>query len=163
MNRISEGNLSNGKILAGTILKGVVILTLAGSAIAKIAGVPQMVDGLAHAGIPHGAIVPIAVLELSCLALYLIPRTAVLGALLLTGYFGGAIVTHIIGRENFLPPLIIGLWIWGGIYFRIAELSDLLPLRRNPSRSSFNVGKIGNSAPLMNEQAFNAGNTREER
>src|SRR5262245_8281781 len=97
-------------------------------------GVPQMVDGLTHAGVPRGAIVPIAVLELSCLGLYLFPRSAVLGALLLTGYFGGATVTHIIGRENFIPPLIVGLWIWGGVYFRVSELRDLLPLRKSPAK-----------------------------
>ena len=133
------------------ILRGIVTLTLVASAIAKIAGVPQMVDGLTHAGIPHSAIVPIAILELSCLTLYLFPRTAVLGALLLTGFFGGATVTHIIGKENFIPPLVVGLWIWGGIYLRIADVRDLLPLRKNPS------------APLVDEQAFDAGYTREER
>src|SRR5262245_42511293 len=125
MNRISQTNLSNPRKWAGTILTGLVTVILIASAVAKIGGVPQMVDGLTHAGIPRGAIVPIAVLELSCLALYLFPRSAVLGALLLTGYFGGATVTHIIGRENFIPPLIVGLWIWVGIYFRVAELRNL--------------------------------------
>ena len=89
-----------------------------------------MVDGLTHAGIPQAAILPIAVLELLCLLLYWIPRTTLLGTLLLTGYFGGATVTHIIGGENILPPLIVGLIIWAGAYFRIPELQDLLPLRK---------------------------------
>jgi hypothetical protein len=96
----------------------------------KIAHVPpQMVDGLARAGIPQNAVVPIAVLELFCLALYLIPQTMVLGAVLLTGYFGGAIVVHIIGGQSVLPLLMIGLWVWGGIYFRVPALQALLPLR----------------------------------
>src|SRR5215475_8302896 len=112
-------------------------------------------DGLMHAGIPRGAILPIAVLELSSLALYLFPRSAVLGALLLTGYFGGATVTHIIGRENFIPPLIVGLWIWGGVYFRVAELRDLLPLRKSPAKPAY--------APLMVERAVNADYTRKEK
>ncbi len=93
-----------------------------------------MVYGLTRAGIPRAAVLPIAVLELSCLALYLIPRTTTLGTLLLTGYFGGATVTHIIGSESFVPPLIVGLVVWGGAYFRIAELQDLLPLRRRQER-----------------------------
>src|SRR5262249_59286527 len=111
--------LKRGKMGAFFFLQQPPPATLLGSAIAKIVGVPQMVDGLTHAGVPRGAILPIAVLELSCLALYLFPRSAVLGALLLTGYFGGATVTHVIGRENLIPPLIVGLWIWGGVYFRV--------------------------------------------
>jgi hypothetical protein len=121
---------SKRETLAGRVLTGIVTLILLGSGAAKIAGVPKMVDGLTHAGIPQAAIVPIAILELSCLALYLIPRTAALGTLLLTGYFGGATVTHIIGAENFVPPLIVGLVVWGGAYFRIAEFQNLLPLRK---------------------------------
>ena len=105
-----------------------------------------MVDGLTHAGIPQTAIVPIAILELSCLALYLIPRTAALGTLLLTGYFGGATVTHITGAENFVPPLIVGLIVWGGAYFRIPEFQKLLPLRRAPATLDAYRGAPGQHA-----------------
>ena len=128
MNMNSNNSTSKVKLWAGRIFTGLVTLALVGSAIAKIAGAPAMVDGLTHAGIPRGAIVPIAVLELSCLALYLIPRTKILGMLLLTGYFGGATVTHIIGHENFFPPLMIGLWVWAGAYLQIPALRRLLPL-----------------------------------
>ena len=120
---------ANTERWAGAVLTGIVTLALVGSAIAKIAGVPKMVDGLIHAGIPAAAVVPIAVLELSCLAFYLIPRTAILGTLLLTGYFGGATLTHLIAGESLLPPLAVGLLIWGGAYFRVAELRDLIPWR----------------------------------
>jgi hypothetical protein len=96
----------------------------------QIAHVPKMFDGLIRAGIPEAAIVPIAVLELSCLALFLVPRTTVLGAFLLTGYFGGATLTHIIGGESIVPPLVIGLAIWAGAWFRVPELRGLIPLKR---------------------------------
>jgi hypothetical protein len=151
MNRILESGLAKKQMWAGTILTGIVAVILLASAIAKIAGVPQMVDGLTHAGIPRGAIVPIAVLELLCLTLYLLPRSAILGALLLTGYFGGATVTHIIGRENFIPPLVIGLWVWGGVYFRVAELRNFLPLRKSPAKPSF-TAEIGGHSPLTVER-----------
>lgn len=98
-----------------------------------------MVNGLIRAGIPHAAILPIAALELSCLALYLIPRTAALGTLLLTGFLGGATVTHIIGGENFVPPLMIGLVIWGGAWFRIPEFRNFIPLRKG--RERFDTGE----------------------
>lgn len=75
---------------------------------------------------------PITLLELSCLALFLIPRTAGLGTLLLTGYFGGATVTHIIGSENFIPPLVVGLLIWVGAYFRMPEFQEFLPVEESP-------------------------------
>lgn len=126
----SHGDVSKREIWAGRILAGLVTLMLVGSAGAKLTGAPKMVAGLTHAGIPAAAIVPIAMLELACLFLFLIPRTAMLGTLLLTGYFGGAILTHIIGGESIAPPLAVGLLIWAGAYFRIRELQDLIPLRK---------------------------------
>src|SRR5499427_5305407 len=121
---------NNLKLWASRLQAGVITAALLATASMKIAHVPpQMVDGLARAGIPENAVVPIAVLELICLAFYLIPQTMVLGAVLLTGYFGGAIVVHIIGGESVLPLIMIGLWVWGGIYFRVPALQALLPLR----------------------------------
>jgi hypothetical protein len=114
----------------GTIFSGLAALALTGSAIAKIAHAPKMFDALIRAGIPDAAILPIALLELSCLALFLIPRTTVLGAFLLSGYFGGATLTHIIGGESIVPPLVIGLVIWAGAWLRVLELQSLLPVRK---------------------------------
>src|SRR6516165_4945698 len=116
------------KLWVGRIQAGLITLALLATASMKIAHVPKMVDGLAMVGIPENSVVPIAVLELVCLAFYLIPRTAVLGAVLLTGYFGGAMVVHIIGKESILPLIIMGLWVWGGIYFRVPTLQTLLPV-----------------------------------
>jgi DoxX-like protein len=111
------------------MLTGLVTLILVGSAVAKIVGSPPMVDALVHAGIRRGAIVPIAALELTCLALYLNSRSKILGAVLLTGYFGGATVTHLIGGENLLPPLFVGLLIWAGAYLDVPEIGSFLPWR----------------------------------
>ena len=90
--------------IAGILVSGFVAFALVGSAIAKMAHVPKMFDGLIRAGIPEAAILPIALLELSCLTLFLIARTTVLGAILLTGYFGGATLTHIIAAVAKRPP-----------------------------------------------------------
>ena len=121
---------SKRQVWAGRILTGMVTLALVGSAIAKLDHLPRLVDGLTRAGIPQAAMLPIAALELTCLTVYLISRTKVLGALLLTGYFGGAVVTHIIGGGSVLPPIMVGFWVWGGAYFRVPELQSLLPLRK---------------------------------
>jgi hypothetical protein len=141
------------KLWMSRILTGLITLALVATASMKIAHIPpQMVDGLARAGIPETAVVPIAVLELICLALYLIPQTMVLGAVLLTGYFGGAIVVHIIGGESVLPLIMIGLWVWGGIYFRVPALQALLPLRREYALDrSADVVKV--SGAILSERA----------
>jgi hypothetical protein len=135
MSTSSKREFSTTRLWAGRILTGIITFILLGSAIAKLAGAPQMVEGLKRAGIPGGAILPIALLELTCLAVYLMPGTTVLGMLLLTGYFGGATVTHVIGRESFFPPLLIGLGIWAGAYLRVPELGLVLPLRRLKAQS----------------------------
>jgi hypothetical protein len=125
------------KVWVSRMFTGIITLALVATAAMKIGHVPpRMVDGLTHAGIPENAVVPIALLELSCLVLYLIPRTMVLGAVLLTGYFGGAIVVHIIGKESVFPLILLGLWVWGGIYFRVPAIQSLLPLRREQAMGS---------------------------
>ena len=121
----------------GWILSGFATAALAGSAIAKIGHAPKMVGGLIHAGFPAAAIVPIAILELACLALFLTPRTTALGAFLLTGYFGGATVTHIVGGENFVLPLIVGLLIWISAWLRAPELRAVFPWKRSPEKLTY--------------------------
>jgi hypothetical protein len=119
------------KLWVGRVFSGMITVALVATAAMKISHVPRaMVDGLTSVGIPERAIVPIALLELACLALYLVPRTTVLGAVLLTGYFGGAIVVHIIGNQSVFPLIAIGLLIWGGTYFRVPALQSVLPMRK---------------------------------
>jgi hypothetical protein len=114
------------KIAAARILTAAASVILAGSAIAKLVGAHRMVAGLTQAGVPISAIVPLGILELICLALYLFPRTLPLGVLLLTGYFGGATATHLIGGQQLWQPLLIGLVIWGGAWFRSEALKGFL-------------------------------------
>jgi hypothetical protein len=112
------------------ILTALITLAIAATATMKIAGKPKlMLATLTQAGIPESAVIPISLVELTCLALYLIPQTTVLGAVLLTGYLGGAIVVHIITHQSAFPPFLLGMMAWGGIYFHIPALQSLLPLR----------------------------------
>jgi hypothetical protein len=87
-------------------------------------------------GIPQGAIVPIGVVELACLAIYLIPRTTVLGTLLLTGYLGGATLANIIGRTDFIHALVVGLFVWSAAWLRVAELRAVVPIRKTHATSA---------------------------
>jgi hypothetical protein len=74
---------------------------------------------------------PIGVVELSCVVLYFVPATRVLGAILLTGYLGGAIATHVRGGEAiFVVPLLIGVMLWGGLFLRDTRLRQLLPMTK---------------------------------
>jgi hypothetical protein len=130
---ISEdtANRFRSRLWTGRVVGAFVTLAFLGSAASKLAHLATVVGGLTRAGIPEGAIVPIALLELSCLALYLFRKTSVLGTFLLTGYIGGAIVTHIIGRQSLLPPLIVGLLMFTSAYLRHRELWDLVPFQRS--------------------------------
>lgn len=99
------------------------------SASMKLMGQPQALQMMGSLGWSPSQLVPLAVLELSCLALYLIPRISVLGAVILTGYLGGAIATHVrIGQPVYLH-VVIGLLIWGGLYLREPRLRALIPAR----------------------------------
>jgi hypothetical protein len=126
MTSIDEARRFRAYVWVGRAIGVFVTVAFVGSAVSKLAHIPKVVEELTRAGIPGSAIVPIAILELSCLALYLFPRTAILGTFLLTGYIGGAIVTHIIGLQSFLPPLIVGLLMFASAYLRHPELRSLI-------------------------------------
>lgn len=127
MTLTAEARHFRAHVWTGRGIGALVTLALLGSAVSKLAHIPKVVEELTRAGIPESAIVPIAILELSCLALYLFPRTSILGTFLLTGYMGGAIVTHIIGRQSFLGPLVVGLSMFASAYLRRPELRGLIP------------------------------------
>lgn len=101
------------------------------SATWKLTRNPGYVAEFARIGWPDSALTGLALLQLGCLALYLIPPTAVLGAVLLTGYLGGAIASYVRISEPYpvLVPLSTSLIAWAGIYLRDQRLRALLPLR----------------------------------
>lgn len=115
---------------AAIVLHGLVILAFVPSAMMKLMQVPMAAEGMSKMGIRPEFIVPIGMVELLCVAIYLIPLTAVLGAFLLTGYLGGATLAIIIHGTDFLHALVVGLIVWAGVWLRVPELRYLLPLRR---------------------------------
>lgn len=112
------------------VMSAIPVLMLFMSAGMKISKVPMVTDGFAKMGFPAGVIMPIGIVELLCTVLYIIPQTAVLGAILLTGYLGGAIVTHVRAEEAFIGPLAFGVLVWGGLFLRDARIRNLIPLRK---------------------------------
>jgi hypothetical protein len=121
----SKGMLRTGQIISGLIVA--FLLVMASFGVLK----PEMSrQGMRDMGYPESVGTPIGVVFIACVVLYAIPRTCVLGAILLTGYFGGAIATHVrLGQPTFVVALSIAVLAWLGIYLRDARLRALLPLR----------------------------------
>jgi hypothetical protein len=94
----------------------------------KLMHPPSLDEGFKHLGWPVTAALGLGVVELLSVVCYLIPRTAVLGAVLLTGYLGGAIATHARLGEPFVAPIILGVVVWAGLWLRDPRLRALLPL-----------------------------------
>lgn len=87
-------------------------------------------SGMVELGYPASAAMPILATEIICGILYAIPQTAVLGAILLTGYLGGATASHVRASQPYFFPIIFGVLVWLGLYLRDARLRSLMPLRR---------------------------------
>jgi uncharacterized membrane protein YphA (DoxX/SURF4 family) len=96
----------------------------------KFSNSPQLVEGFEHLGWPMKLAVALGVLELAVTLLYSIPLTSVLGAILLTGYLGGAIATHVRLGEPIYAQAGIGVLVWLGLFLRDARIRQLIPLRR---------------------------------
>jgi hypothetical protein len=114
----------------GWALTGLAAAMFVMSATMKFTGGPQVLQMFDHLGWQPSALVPLGILELSCVLLYLLPRVSVLGAIVLTGYLGGAIATHVRIGEPVVMHVFIGLFIWGGLYLREPRLRQLIPLRK---------------------------------
>lgn len=119
----------------GWLLSGLFAAFMIGASVApKLLRLPVAEQTLAELGWPHGYAIMIGLIELTCTLLYLVPRTAVLGAVLMMSVLGGAIATQIrAGMPLFSHELFgiyLGLFMWGGLWLRRPDLRALLPLRR---------------------------------
>lgn len=120
--------------ITGWILSGLVVLFLLMDVAMKFALPQVVIDTTVGLGWPAASARPLGVMLLACTLLYVYPRTAVLGAILLTGYLGGAVATHIrIGSPVFTHILFgvyVGVLAWGGLWFRDRRLQQLIPFRQ---------------------------------
>lgn len=116
---------------AGRALSAIPVVALVLSAAMTLARPPPVVAAFTgRYGYPAGVLAPLAAVELACVVLYVIPRTAVLGALLMTAFFGGAVATHVRAREAFVLPILMAALAWAGLYLRDARLHGFLRPRR---------------------------------
>lgn len=132
MNQSEAKPISTGQtvmIWIGRVISVLVAIAFGMSAMMKLKGGPEYAEGAEHLGLPDSMVLPLAILEITCLVLYLIPWTAVLGAILLTGYMGGAICSHWRVGDPFVVQIAIGVLIWLGLYMREKRLWTVLPFR----------------------------------
>jgi DoxX-like family len=122
--------VSKKRLWAGRVISALPVLVLLLSAVMKFAKPAAVVEGFTHLGWPERYALGLGIVEIGCAVVYLIPRTAVLGAILLTGYLGGATATHVrIGDPMFISPAILGVLVWGGLFLRDDRLRALIPFR----------------------------------
>jgi len=119
--------------IAGIVSTSVAALFLAFDTILKVLALAPAVEGTTSLGYQADSVLWIGGIEMVCLVLYLVPRTAVLGALLMTGYLGGAVATHVRIASPLLThtffPVYVALILWAGLYLREPRLRALVPFR----------------------------------
>ena len=125
--------ISEKRLWAGRIIGALPVLFLLFDSVIKLLKIDPVVQSFALLGYPDHLARPIGILELVCVAVYVFPRTSALGAILLTGYLGGAIATHWrVGDPlptHVLFPVYVGALVWSGLFLRDSRLVPLLVLR----------------------------------
>ncbi|MHB8753441.1 MAG: DoxX family protein [Candidatus Acidiferrales bacterium] len=130
---IPSAPVSKSMLWCGRIVSALVVLFLLFDGVTKVMKVPAVMQAAARLGFPANLLQTVGIILLACTAVYVIPRTSTLGAILLTGYLGGATVTNVRANDpvfETLFPVIFGVLVWGGLYLREERLRALIPLRR---------------------------------
>jgi hypothetical protein len=122
--------LNQRAILVGRILSLLIVFQFCFSAFMKFSHNPKMFEVMAHLGIPNSLVLTIGVLEIVSTLFYAIPATSVLGAILLTGYLGGAICSHLSVGDDIYLQSILGIVIWLALFLRDKRLRNLIPFRK---------------------------------
>jgi len=147
---------SKGMLWTGRILTWLCGLFLLMDGVMKLVQPAAVIEATTKLGYAASLILPLGVVLLVCTVLYLVPRTAVLGAILLTGYLGGAVNTHVrVGNPLFshvLFPVYLGVMLWGGLHLRDGRLRALLPLREPgpaPTKAMLWTGIVLSALPVL--------------
>ena len=126
----ASSSVSKAALWTGRVMSILPILLVLFGSVMKLMRTPAVVEGFVRAGLPEKLIIPVGIIELVCVIVYVIPRTAILGAILMTGLLGGATLTELrIGDPTYPMPVFLGMLAWGGLYLRDVRLRELIPLR----------------------------------
>lgn len=125
-----SSSTSKTSVWPGRIISALVVIFLLFDSTIKVLKLAAAVEGTVQVGYPVTVVQPIGIVLLACVLLYVIPRTSILGDILLTGYLGGATATMVrMSNPWFLFPVVVGVLAWLGISLRDERLRTLLPLR----------------------------------
>ena len=126
-----QNTVSKGACIGGWIMGGLPAALLIFSAIIKLHPPKEMADQMVRSGMSLDLAFKLGIVEMACAIIYLIPRTSVLGAILATGYMGGATYANVqMGGPGFLATVLIGVLFWGGLFLRDRRIRAMIPLRR---------------------------------
>jgi hypothetical protein len=134
MEAVIQAGIGRSSRWTGRVVSAIPVLLMVMSGTFKLVGGAtgntEFLANWAHFGYPPAALLPIGVVEIACALVYAFPRTAVLGAVLVTGYLGGAVATHVrVSEPVWIAPALLGALAWLGLYLREPRLRALLPLR----------------------------------
>ncbi|PYQ49633.1 MAG: hypothetical protein DMF59_12975 [Acidobacteria bacterium] len=121
---------SKAALWTGRIISGFIVLFMLFDGGAKVVRFAPYVEGTVKAGFADSLVVPLGIVGLVCTILYAIPQTSILGAILLTAYYGGATATHVRLGQPFYFPIVFGVLVWIAMFLREPRLRALVPLRR---------------------------------
>jgi DoxX-like family len=123
--------VSKTTLWIGRVMSALPALLVLMSSVMKLMKMAAVVEGFARAGLSERLILPVGIIELTCVIVYVIPQTAVLGAILMTGLLGGATITTLrIGDPTYPMPVVLGMLAWGGLFLRDTRLRELIPIRK---------------------------------
>jgi hypothetical protein len=123
--------VSKTTLWIGRVMSALPVLLVLFGSVVKLMKTASVVEGFVRAGVPERLIIPVGIIELVCVIVYLIPQTAVLGAILMTGLLGGATITNLrIGDPTYPMPIVLGMLAWGGLFLRDTRLRELIPIRK---------------------------------
>jgi hypothetical protein len=133
---MAQYSVSKSALWTGRVMSAVPILIVLMGSVMKLMRLPAVHEGFARAGLSDSLIVPVGLIELICVITYVIPATAVLGAILMTGLLGAACLTSLrIADPTYPLPVILGMLAWGGLFMRDPRVRALIPFRKADSKS----------------------------
>jgi len=126
-----SSTVSKTTLWIGRVMSALPVLLVLFGSVVKLMKTASVVEGFVRAGVPERLIIPVGIIELVCVAVYVISQTAVLGAILMTGLLGGATITNLrIGDPTYPMPVVLGMLAWGGLFLRDTRLRELIPIRK---------------------------------